>query len=100
MDACEQYFLQNHWIEAVITLIDRPLVYTTAATPDDGTGNGTASVTVTDDVPVTYTWFSIDGNNSNLPNTASLTGLNAGLLGVGIGVDGFNCGGEKVSSTR
>lgn len=96
---CEDYFIQNIWIESYATLVDRPLDYTVNTTKDAGTGTGTAALNIADDIDVDIIWASLDGNNSNLPAIANLVGLNADRLLLGLSIDGFNCGGLGIQDT-
>ncbi|MFK7969364.1 MAG: T9SS type A sorting domain-containing protein [Bacteroidia bacterium] len=92
-DACEAFYIQNWEVLASVSLVDRPLDYTLTSTPDDGIGSGTATVTLTDDIPVVVSWSSLKNINTNIPDGLVAMNLAADSLLVGIAVDGINCGG-------
>lgn len=86
---CEFWYIQDFWIWPSVTIQDTPpaaLTATTTQTLDDGTGNGTATVTATGGVgELTYIW------NTTPPQTgATATGLAAGTYSVVISY-GSNC---------
>jgi len=86
---CESWVIQNFWIFSHVSIQDvapAPLVLTTSSTPDDGTGNGTAAVSVTGGLgDYSITW------STTPPQTGPIaTGLAAGTYNVTV-TYGQNC---------